>query len=458
MSRSNLGPYLGNAGGENFIYPLKFWFCENWSSALPLCALEYQDVELHIFWQSNLPSPLASTLAKSDVSTPPTNLGSWALASVPNSTVTAAPTAIEFASFGNGTGVVPSGTTSAKGDETALTFTLIPVETGAPGSDTGTISATLGSIECTATGTGGWSVGDTITFDNAQLLGSGAGQANFAGVTDDLVLTVTEANAAVFNSTAATGLVLTTDYTTTSVNGSGAVFTLAPSGGTLSTTLGTITPTTLGTGYRSGDTFTFLEAKIQSYFGALSTGDLVITITSSSLGDPRYQCHANFAFLDEVERKDMSTKPADHLITQVQRLPVNSSVGLKRVPLSFTHPVKYLASTAPVLCDTTDGVNNLFKLVVNGTDIGKERNPYPHFTQVPQYYNCPYWCQEGANDLFIYPFCLDTSKMQPTGALNMSRTSNTELVSNLAITHDIYAVSYNIFRTEKGLGATLYAN
>ena len=38
------------------MYPLHFWFNENWQSALPLVALQYHDVELRITWASTLPS------------------------------------------------------------------------------------------------------------------------------------------------------------------------------------------------------------------------------------------------------------------------------------------------------------------------------------------------------------------------------------------------------------------
>ena len=44
------GLYAGD-GNANF-YPLRFAFCENWQTALPLIALQYHDVELRITWGS----------------------------------------------------------------------------------------------------------------------------------------------------------------------------------------------------------------------------------------------------------------------------------------------------------------------------------------------------------------------------------------------------------------------
>jgi hypothetical protein len=42
---------FGGAGTSSF-YPLRFAFCENWQTALPLISLQYHDVELRITWGS----------------------------------------------------------------------------------------------------------------------------------------------------------------------------------------------------------------------------------------------------------------------------------------------------------------------------------------------------------------------------------------------------------------------
>ena len=47
---------LQNGAGTTKIYPLRFSFCENAQSALPLVALQYHDVELRITWGSTLAS------------------------------------------------------------------------------------------------------------------------------------------------------------------------------------------------------------------------------------------------------------------------------------------------------------------------------------------------------------------------------------------------------------------
>ena len=48
-SKSEVSGLYDGAGTAKF-YPLRFSFCENWQSALPLVALQYHDVELRITW------------------------------------------------------------------------------------------------------------------------------------------------------------------------------------------------------------------------------------------------------------------------------------------------------------------------------------------------------------------------------------------------------------------------
>jgi hypothetical protein len=44
----------GGVGSQSYFYPLRFWFAENWGSALPLIGLNFHDVELKIHWQDTL--------------------------------------------------------------------------------------------------------------------------------------------------------------------------------------------------------------------------------------------------------------------------------------------------------------------------------------------------------------------------------------------------------------------
>lgn len=74
------------------------------------------------------------------------------------------------------------------------------------------------------------------------------------------------------------------------------------------------------------------------------------------------------------------------------------------------------------------------------------------------YYNVPF-SDDNADNLFIFPFCLDTSKIQPTGSLNFSRLDSARIISQSDnITDDVYAVNYNILRIQAGMGGLVYAN
>ena len=102
--------------------------------------------------------------------------------------------------------------------------------------------------------------------------------------------------------------------------------------------------------------------------------------------------------------------------------------------------------------------NNKMKLQINGVDMADYKYVVPHFTAAASYYAVPY-AYNNTNKYMLYPFCLDTSKIQPTGSLNFSRLDSARIVSDTAnITNDVYAVNYNVLRIENGMGGLMYAN
>jgi hypothetical protein len=95
---------------------------------------------------------------------------------------------------------------------------------------------------------------------------------------------------------------------------------------------------------------------------------------------------------------------------------------------------------------------------INGTDLADFKYACPHFTQVPTYYHVPN-ASTNASSYFVLPFCLDTSKFQPTGSLNFSRLDSFRIVSqNDNITRNVYGVNYNILRIQNGMGGLMYSN
>jgi hypothetical protein len=188
---------------------------------------------------------------------------------------------------------------------------------------------------------------------------------------------------------------------------------------------------------------------------ALQYHDVELRITwGPNATSQKFDCYANFIYLDTAERADMANKPINMLIYQVQRSLGSQS---KVQELNFNHPVKYLASA-----NTASGglfsTSNKIKLQINGTDVSDYKYAVPNFTDVVSYNHTPNTSANG-EALFIYPFCLDTAKLQPTGTLNFSRLDSARLVSQTDnITDDIYGVNYNILRIQNGMAGLMYAN
>lgn len=53
--------YVQTDDATNVFYPLKFFFCKDWQSALPLVALQFHDVELRITWGSDIAGDVSAS-------------------------------------------------------------------------------------------------------------------------------------------------------------------------------------------------------------------------------------------------------------------------------------------------------------------------------------------------------------------------------------------------------------
>jgi len=180
---------------------------------------------------------------------------------------------------------------------------------------------------------------------------------------------------------------------------------------------------------------------------------------SSSFGiSDKIEMFSRFVHLDTMERKSFAERTSDYLIQQVQRIP---SPGAAKADLTFNHPVKFIATTATNI----ETQNPRILLQLNGTDVGDSLHSRPHYVQ-----STAYWHTQFAHDdttpadgmtnvTLAIPFCLDTSKLQPTGTVNFSRIDSARLVlSKSTFNAPIYAVNYNILRVQNGMGGMLYAN
>lgn len=124
--------------------------------------------------------------------------------------------------------------------------------------------------------------------------------------------------------------------------------------------------------------------------------------------------------------------------------------------INFNHPVKFIASSNTSSSSATTSASNRIKIGVNGTDISNYKWCKTHFVDVPYYFHTNFVTSP---DTFLFPFCITTSALQPTGTLNFSRVDNVKIYSErLPFTDDIYAVNYNILRIENGMAGLRYAN
>ena len=189
---------------------------------------------------------------------------------------------------------------------------------------------------------------------------------------------------------------------------------------------------------------------------SLQYHDVELRITwGTAAATDKWDVYANYAYLDTQEREVFASQPQNMLITQTQKA---VSSGSKIQELNFNHPVKYLAagkaSALPILND-----NNKLKLQINGTDVADYKFADPNFSTVTSYYHTTNSSLGTAKSLFLYPFCLDTGKLQPTGSLNFSRLDSARIINdNQNVDDDIYAVNYNVLRIENGMGGLLYSN
>ena len=186
----------------------------------------------------------------------------------------------------------------------------------------------------------------------------------------------------------------------------------------------------------------------------------------------QYEAWTNFVYLDQAEREYFANTPMDLLITQLNRIPIATG---NMQELALAHPIKFLAFSANNYTSAyTANVATLpsssyqFKTQINGVDIGDSRSMF-QWIDVPQYYHTPYGYNHGNStaNVALISYCLDTSKLQPTGTLNFSRIDTYRIVAPAGVSLStlaggngryFYAMNYNVLRIKDGMGGLLYSN
>jgi hypothetical protein len=187
---------------------------------------------------------------------------------------------------------------------------------------------------------------------------------------------------------------------------------------------------------------------------ALQYHDVEIRISWNAVSATDYEVHAQFVYLDTDERTALSSAPQNMLITQTQQS-IASDNTLQE--LNYNHPIKFIASYRTAGVGVAAG--NV-KLQINGTDVGDAKKANPHYTSTTLYYHTPFSTLDSSVAThFMYPFCLETAKLQPTGTLNFSRVDSARLVTDAGtFDGDMYGVNYNILRIENGMAGLMYSN
>jgi hypothetical protein len=455
----NLNP-TGLTNQKTSFFPFKFFFCKEWSVALPLIGLQFHDVELRITW-----SPYLSQ----NITIGPTT---YPVLSAPNGSINVFSVTQGTLTYSNTANLVVSQTTGPLFPGMLLTSATSNLQAN--------VVVVQGFSANAITST------SNIAWSNILIAGSNTGVINAAAIFSTSVGGALNAYAPVVSAqvplTIAAGTVASTTQNIplaqiSSYSGAGSlavgqyVAGLPFAGPVYVSSTSNIANSNVTVTYPSQVASPVLAGTTISFFTGTSN-------TTTSYSQLQYIAWSNFVYLDQSERDWFAKEKQDLLITQVQRIVMGSNPVQE---LALAQPVKFIAFPSVNYnqiyangAGSTTAANYQLKTQVNGVDVGDSRHMY-HWVDVAQYYNTPYGYihNNSMANVAIISYCLDTSKLQPTGTLNFSRLDTFRLVvpstlpngilglANPNINYPVpylYAVNYNVFRIQNGLGSLLYAN
>jgi len=441
-------------------FPLKFFFCKEWSVALPLIGLQFHDVELRITWSPYLTQ---------NITIGPTT---YPVLSVPNATINAFSVVQGSLPFSNTANLVVSQTTGPLFPGMLLTSATSNLQANVVVIQGFSANAVTGS--------------SNIAWSNIMIAGSNTGVINAAAIFSTSVGGSLSAYAPVVSAqvplaiAAGTAASTTKSITLTQISSYGGTGSIVVgqyvagvpwAGPVYVSSTSNIANSNVTVTYPSQVTGPVLAGTTISFFTGTSN-------TTTAYSQVQYIAWSNFVYLDQSERDWFAKEKQDLLITQVQRIVMGTNPVQE---LALAQPVKFIAFPCVNYnqifangAGSTTAANYQLKTQVNGVDVGDSRHMF-HWVDVAQYYNTPYGYihNNQVANVAIISYCLDTSKLQPTGTLNFSRLDNFRLVVPSTLTNGIqglastsinyptqylYAVNYNVFRIQNGLGSLLYAN
>lgn len=211
----------------------------------------------------------------------------------------------------------------------------------------------------------------------------------------------------------------------------------------------------------------------------------VTTLTSKYGGampeflDAKLYCE--YVFLDTQERQRFIVTPHEYLIQQVQFLGdevVQPASINRKFQLNFSHPVKeiiwvYVPKTYydpnpqtgnqifkyDIPGDSQLDIFESARIIINGNDRFSEQTP-GYFRILTPFYR---HTRTPSKKVYVYSFAVKPEDIQPSGHCNFSRVES----SQLAIKFNpqvqmgrlkVFAVSYNVFKIEKGMSGLTFAS
>jgi hypothetical protein len=421
---------------DNTFYPLKFFFCKEWQTSLPLIALQMHDVDIRITWSQNLASQFPQN-PPTGVNTENASQDGSALYSISSG----GPATSATMTVSNVIGQVNTGAIVVGSNFTGLSYvSATSITSGA-----GTVTAQLSSSQS-------WSAVTTAAPVELQFYDPPAAGSIYVPVVGSAATRIVATVNSVYGDQIVPGMVVTNLPT---ISGLVYVSAVTYSANNLAATV------TLN--FRSQTFSAIVSQQVGFFYPNVST-------EPTAPVNLQFSAWANFMYLDVNERDYFAKNKFDMLITQVQRVPIGNDYTQDIV---FNHPVKFIASNVA----SYSNVNQQLLMQINGVDISEYKS-LPHWVDVPQYYHTPFG-YHGAGHTYrspvmLVPFCLDTASYQPTGTLNFSRIDNFRLKSVLASGYPLnavlgsgvgvapqgyfYAVNYNVLTIQNGMGGLRYGN
>jgi hypothetical protein len=447
---------------KNSFLPLKFFFCKDWSVCLPLIGLQFHDVEVRITW-----SPFMSqTITIGNTTTPVLSAQPQATANILTDTVLSS----------NLANIVLTQTTGP-----LFPGMLVVGQTANLQTNVAVVQSfsNISSLVGTAGQSGVSNV--VISFSNASASYMSAAflTGNVASLYAPVCSAQINVGSAITVASGLTSLALPINQVSSPLSQGGIqlgqyVAGLPMAGPVYVSSVSNIASSNVTISFPSTASATTIPPYLTVAF---AQGTAATSTTYSSL---QFQAWSNFVYLDQNERDWFAKTPQDLLVTQVQRVILGNNPVQE---LALAQPVKFLAwpsvNYQQIYANGVGSATALpyqLKTQVNGVDVGDSRSLI-HWIDVPQYYNTPfgYVHNNTTANVAIISYCLDTSKLQPTGTLNFSRLDTFRLVvpstlpngvrglynPNLTSAYPtpyLYAVNYNVLRIQNGLGSLLYAN